>query len=107
MRNDKERRDYVENPNNWKTEAEYAGSYPGALRVSSLTYGDEMWFKVEIIKLQTEFDFDTREHIQLLRWVSLGVYQEAWNGTGFSEEHWSTTQIVNRIKEIDREEVRE
>lgn len=103
MRNDKERKAYIDDSSNWSVVGEYGGrsnDHPGAVRISRLSYGGESWYKVEIMQEFTQFSY-VRSNLETVRgWRALGTYGQSEDGAVFGE-HVSVTQILNAIKEID------
>lgn len=99
MRNDKERKAFVEDDVNWTVIAEHFG-YPGGVRISELVYGGESWYKVEIMVEHNVYNY-AKSRLETVRgWVLLRMYEATEDGEVFGETV-SVTQIVNAIKEID------
>lgn len=100
MRNDKERRAFVEDSLNWTVVGEYFGNHPGGIRISVLRYGGECWYKLELMKEYSQYNYaksrlETKRGYQMLR-----IYEPTEDGEVFGESV-SVTQILNAIKEID------
>lgn len=100
MRNDKERKTFVEDPFNWKVVAECEGDYPGGIRICALEYAGEAWYKIEAMVEYNIFSY-TESKLKTVRgWHALRMYAPTADGDVFGESV-SITQIVTAIKEID------
>lgn len=98
MKNDKERREFVDDDLNWQI---IDSTNNMQIRLRMLTYHDMRWIKVEAIHITERFDPKRRELIKEPRWVQLDMFDD--HVSGVLGEHVSVTQIVNRIKDYDRE----
>ncbi len=103
MRNDQERQEFIKNPNNWEV-LTLAGIdvLTDLIRISCLQYRGHEWYKVEVY--QTTDMYDVRQHktVDATGWRLLHYYKLNEDTKAFSYGI-SITQIVNEIKEIDRE----
>lgn len=100
MRNDKERKAFVEDSVNWSVVGEYFGSHPGGFRISVLRYGGENWYKVELMREFQMFNY-AKSRLETRRgWYGNHMYEASEDGAVLGESV-SITQIVNAIKEID------
>lgn len=97
MRNDKERRQYVDNIENW----EVTNSLPG-IRLLELRYGKRTWYKLQIWTNRDTYDFDKREMTTVNEWADVRIMEYLPTNHAFSYGV-SVTQIVDAIKAIDRE----
>ena len=103
MKNDKERREYATDPLNWSVVGEYGArsdTHPGAVRISKLTYGGECWYKVEIMKEISIYNYVKSRTEWKRGYYLLGMYSPSADGEVFGE-HVSVSQIATAIKEID------
>lgn len=98
MRNDTERKAFVETDKNWQT----LQAIPEVLRLQSLIYKDHEWFRVQIYQVQLRFDYEKSKVYQVADWAT--VRRMKWDKEfgGFSES-MSVSQILREIKEIDKE----
>ena len=100
MKNDKERRAFVEDSINWTVVGEYFGHHPGGVRISVLEYGGEAWYKVELMKEFDKYNYEKGRLETMRGWYGTHMYEASSDGEVFGESV-SVTQIVNAIKEID------
>lgn len=98
MKNDKERREFIDNPNNW----ELVGMLNNIIRLMKLTYKDHEWFAVDIWQEDTTFDYKLKKHVPEKQWRRMNRYKITENHA-FSYG-MSVTDIMNEIKAIDRKE---
>ena len=102
MRNDRERRECVDNQENWETIHEMPG-----IRIRQLSYKDRSWFKLEIWQTSEEWDWKKdgggvkRIERTLWREVRIFTLNETTHAYG---DAISVPQIVEEIKKIDKEE---
>lgn len=100
MKNDKERREFVDNEDNWRI---FDTASCMALRVKVLEYGNMAWYKVEAKRVSEHFDHKTRRVVTKPNWRTLDMYSTGSGDMTSFGEHVSVTQIVNRIKDYDKE----
>lgn len=100
MKNDKERREFIDNPNNWEQVGE---PIMGLVRMSQLTYKYKQWFKVEILQTYEHYNIKTGRMEPVREWIKTGIYEIDTNSRAFTYGI-SPTQMINAIKEIDKEE---
>lgn len=100
LRNDKERREYIADPKNWKV----TNSMPG-IRLLELKYGDRCWYKLQIWMTRDSFDFDNRKPSTVTEWADVRI-MEYLSRTNAYSYGVSPTQIANVMKEIDKKERR-
>lgn len=100
MKNDKERREFIDNPNNWEQVGE---PIMGLVRMSQLTYKYKQWFKVEIFQRYEHYNFKIGKMELVREWIKTGIYEIDTNSRAFTYGI-SPTQMINAIKEIDKEE---
>jgi hypothetical protein len=98
MKNDKERKAYVENPANWRL----ISSLNDKIRIVHLTYHDKAWYRIQIMKEQNYYDHAAGDFKKRIEWVTLETCLFDPE-RGVFGEHWSATNIVDSIKTIDRE----
>ena len=100
MKNDKERREFIDNPNNWEQVGE---PIMGLVRMTQLTYKHKQWFKVEIFQSYKHYNIKERRMEPVREWIKTGIYEIDTNSRAFTYGI-SPTQMINAIKEIDKEE---
>lgn len=98
LRNDNERRAYIENPANW----EQVGMLNNLIRLMKLTYKEHEWFAIDIWQSGTTFDSQKWKTVPSKEWRRLNRYK-------ITEDHalsygMSVSQIADEIKTIDKEE---
>ena len=99
LRNDKERREFVDNSSNWKTIREMPG-----IRLRELTYKEKYhWYKLEIWQECDYFDKKAMKLCRTVLWREVRIFTLSEKTHAF-DEAISVTQIVDKIKEIDKEE---
>lgn len=103
MRNDRERREFVDNQENWEIFKEMPG-----IRIRKLTYKEKHhWFKLEIWQTSEEWDWKKDgggvKRIEQTRWREVQIFKlnETTHAYG---DPISVPQIVEEIKKIDKEE---
>lgn len=103
MKNDKERMEFVKNKSNWKV-MQTAGAYGMDLfRLSKLEYLEcYEWFKLEAKQTLDRFNTETRKIEPVTEWSLVNYYRIVPENQSLSYSI-SATQIVNEIKEIDKE----
>ena len=99
LRNDKERRDYIQNQANWET----VGTLNNLIRMRTLTYKSETWYTLEIMQMFQHYNIKAGAMEWVSEWRRLGIYQLNVDHRAFTYGV-SVTEIINRIKEIDKEE---
>ena len=99
MKNDKERREFIDNPNNWEQVGE---PIMGLVRMTQLTYKHKQWFKVEIFQSYEHYNIKERRMEPVREWIKTGIYEIDTNSRAFTYGI-SPTQMINAIKEIDKE----
>ena len=102
MRNDKERQAFVQDANNWH---EVGTEIMGRVRLRKLEYKNHTWYRIEIMTdcYETEWTATGYKRKKTIRWQPLRMYVID-KETGAFDEPVSVTQIVNEIKEIDKNE---
>ena len=96
MRNDKERQAFVQDDNNWHR---VGTEIMGRVRLRKLEYKNHTWYRIEVMTRWFDYKSRTRKP----EWRPLRMYVID-KETGAFDEAVSVTQIVNEIKEIDKEE---
>ena len=98
MRNDTERKAFVEADKNWQMLKEI----PDVLQLQSLIYKGHEWIRLRIYQVQNRFDYEKRQPYQVADWTTIRWLK--WNSDlGGLSESMSVSQILREIKEIDRE----
>lgn len=92
MRNDKERQAFVLDDNNWHR---VGMDIMGRVRMRELEYKNHTWYRVDVL--------ETHWPTKLPYWRHLRMYVID-EKTGAFSDSVSVTQIVEAIKEIDKEE---
>ena len=104
MRNDKERQAFVQDANNWHRVGD---EIMGRVRLRELEYKNHTWYRIEIRTCWFEAEFTDKgagyTRHRKMGWQPLRMYVID-KETGAFDEAVSVTQIVNEIKEIDKEE---
>lgn len=103
MRNDRERKEYIEDEKNW---TQVGDTTFGLLRLMMLTYGDAEWYKVQVFQEHQHYNCKKGDFEWVREWVTVGIYSISTARRAFSYG-WSTSRIVEAIKEADKEEKRE
>ena len=98
MRNDKERQAFVQDDNNWHR---VGVEIMGRVRLRELEYKNHTWYRIEV--MTRWFDYKSHARGVEWRWQPLRMYVID-KATGAFADTVSVTQIVNEIKEIDKEE---
>lgn len=106
LRNDKERRVWVTDENNWKLI-----SQQNCVRLMEITIGPDVFISMMICRTHTHFDFDTHVHTQSVEWETIEeskiykVIPDTETDDGqiltfhYSEEHFAIGYLVKLIKE--------
>lgn len=102
MRNDKERQAFVQDANNWH---EVGTEIMGRVRLRKLEYKNHTWYRIEIMTdcYETEWTATGYKRKKTIRRQPLRMYVID-KETGAFDEPVSMTQIVEKIKEIDKKE---
>ena len=96
LKNDKARRAFVDDEENWETIHEM----PGA-RIMRLSYKSASWYKFEVWQTANEWDKSTKKLVEKTRWRELRIF--TMNETTHAyDEQVSAKQIADAIKEIDK-----
>ena len=98
MKNDKERKAFVDNPDNW----EVTNTLSDKVRIVRLSYQGKEWYRIQILKNDNYYDYDSRELKKRIDWVTLETCPFS-SELGVFGDHWSNTNIVDAIKTLDRE----
>jgi len=98
MRNDTERKAFVDTDENWQTLKEV----PDVLQLQSLIYKGHEWIRLRIYQVRVHFDHETCKVYQAPDWNT--IWRSKWDKEfgGFSDS-MSNSQILREIKEIDKE----
>ena len=99
LRNDKERREFVNDSSNW----ELVGELNNLIRLKALTYKTDIWYTLEIMQMFQHYNIKAGAMEWVSEWRRLGIYQLNIDHRAFTYGV-SVTEIINRIKEIDKEE---
>lgn len=98
LSNDKKRREFVQNDENW----ELVGELNGLVREKMLTYKGTEWYAVEVRQEGATFDYKLKKHVLEKEWRRMNRYKITENHA-FSYGV-SVTEIMNEIKAIDKKE---
>ena len=96
MRNDKERMQFVKDDANWHR---VGVDIMGKVRLRELEYKDHFWYRIEIL----EHYFENYKRVDKVAWRPLRMFALDKDTRAF-EDTVSPSQIVEQIKEIDKEE---
>jgi len=99
LKNDRERRDFVNDPKNWET----IGDIKGLVQMRMLRYKGLIWYATFIRQVHQRWDRDIHGHIYEADWTRLGIYQINTEHRAFTYGI-SPTEIIQAIKEADKEE---
>ncbi|MBR2677626.1 MAG: hypothetical protein IKE28_12040 [Solobacterium sp.] len=99
MRNDQERREFIDNQDNWQPVGSDA---TGNVRIMSLKYLGNEWQRVDVYREYERFDYEKLGYVKEIGWVPTDTFSV--NSEGIIGNTITKTQILNRIKEIDKEE---
>ena len=103
MRNDKERQQFVQDDNNWHR---VGSDIMGKVRLRELEYKNNFWYRIEILEHYFENEFfsgSDYKRVDKVNWRPLRMFVLDKDTRAF-EDTVSPTQIVEAIKEIDKEE---
>ena len=103
MKNDKERQAFVQDDSNWHR---VGSDIMGKVRLRELEYKSHFWYRIEILEHYFENEFfsgSDYKRVDKVNWRPLRMFVLDKETRAF-EETVSVTQIVNAIKEIDKEE---
>lgn len=95
MRNDKERFEFVRNPENWET----IGNLNNIIRLRSLCYEYEEWYALEIRQIVPQF-FNGMKSFTAA-WNRIGIFQINDDVRAFTFGY-SEKDIVDVIRKTDR-----
>lgn len=100
LRNDKERREFVQNPDNWET----ISTVNNLVRLRRFVYKEQEWFCVEILQTYQHYNHIKKGMVWISEWRRLGIYQINTESRAFNYGT-SVTEIIEQIKNIDRKEM--
>ena len=106
MRNDKERMQFVKDDANWHR---VGVDIMGKVRLRELEYKDHFWYRIEILEQYFENEFFSGANynrVDKVNWRPLRMFVLDKDTRAF-EETVSPTQIVEAIKQIDKQERKE
>lgn len=105
MRNDKERMEFVKDDANWHR---VGVDIMGKVRLRELEYKDHFWYRIEILMhgFDTEWLGTEMKRTKKVEWQPIRMYVLDKDTRAF-EDTISPTQIVDQIKEIDKQERKE
>ena len=99
MKNDRERKEFVDNPKNWEPLGETNG-----IRLTELTYKEHHWYRIEIWQVKHEgYDFEKHDHKLGRAWVPVHIYKMDEDLHAYTYS-MTAGDVAKEIKEIDREE---
>ena len=98
LKNDKERKEFVNNPENW----ELVGELNGLIRLKKLTYGKKEWFAIYVRKSYDHYDYREKQMKEVIEWQRARIHTLNTEIRAFGQEY-SPSQIVEEIKDMDRE----
>lgn len=99
LTNDKLRREFVDNPDNWET----IGDLKGLVRLSRLEYKSLEWFSVWVRQTHVQYDYRVKDVVPETKWWRKNIYKID-KTTRALTYGMSTTQVVDEIKEYDKKE---
>ena len=95
MRNNKERQQFVRNEDNWEVIDRMAFAV-----LKKLEYKGESWLKIQHYVEGERFDYEDRTRKVLKFYDDKGIY--IVNKDGDAMKWWSETEIVDKMRELDR-----
>ena len=99
LSNDKKRREYVGNVDNW----EVVGDILGLVQLRKLTYGKQEWLAICVRRTWDTYNVGKHGFERVTKWVITGMYQIDTDLRTL-DNGWSQSQIVEVIKNIHKEE---
>ena len=104
MKNDKERMEFIKNPDNWEEIGKIGFVGKPLIRLSRLEYKGHEWFKTEVWQTyMAEYDYEKKMHVYSTGWHDPRLYRFDTASRSFSYSI-SAGNIKDEIKDIDREE---
>ena len=97
--NDKKRREFVQNDENW----ELVGELNGLVREKMLAYKGTEWYAVEVRQNVQHYNVHSHALEYRAEWTRVGIWKLSRSVRAFTYG-WSVSQIVDEIKRIDKEE---
>lgn len=100
MKNDKERKAYIEDANNWHL----ANQIGTLVRVERLEYKGEFWARIQVREEMNVYNWENHKAYKKIEWHTLRMYKtgcDAEDNLYFAETQ-STTQILNAMKAADK-----
>ena len=99
LTNDKKRREFIDNPENWET----IPTADNFVRVRKLLYKEHMWLALDVWQTIEHFNYHKGEMEELTGWTQ-AYYYKINEKTHALTWPVSITQIVEEIKDIDKKE---
>ena len=99
LSNDKKRREYVSDVDNW----EVVGDILGLVQLRKLTYGSQEWLAICVRRTWDTYNAGKHGFDRVTKWVITGMYQIDKEFRTL-DNGWSQSQIVEVIKNIRKEE---
>ena len=104
MRNDTERLQFIQNPDNWEEIGQVGFVGNPLIRLSRLEYKGHKWFKTEVWQTyMAEYDYEIGEHVYSTGWHDARMYRFDPASKSFRYSI-SVGRIKDEIKNIDRKE---
>lgn len=102
MKNDKERKAYIEDANNWHL----ANQIGTLVRVERLEYKGKFWARIQVREELYAYDWENNKSYTTIKWHTLHMYKTGCDAEGnlYFAETQSTTQILNAMKAADKNE---
>ena len=97
LKNDRERREFVNDPKNWET----IGDIKGLIQMRMLRYKGMIWYANYIRQVSQSWNSETHDFNREADWLRVGMYQIDTEHRAFTYGI-SATEIVNAIKEADK-----
>ena len=99
LSNDKKRREYVNNLENW----EVIGDILGLVQLRKLTYGKTEWLAVCVRQSCDKYNPNKHQFEHTIYWHITNIYQIDTTDRVL-DTGWSPSQVVDSIKAIHKEE---
>lgn len=97
MKNDKERRAFVENDDNWKNQHGL-----NCVRVQTLEYRERTWYRVQVMKVIRRYEPVLNKTVSLVEWDTVAILWCDEEKGYFEAGDWTVPSIVSYIKAMDK-----
>lgn len=98
LTNDKKRREFIENPDNWET----VNVINGLVMLKRLEYKELEWFSIHIRQGLKHWDYRKEETVKEIEWRRTGLFQLDKDDRAFTCGI-SVSEMMEQIKKYDKE----